>query len=92
MKKNFDSHEEALNGFFEYLSVNKDHKQTRDLLKMIEFKNKNLHPREKKRMKNQLNKSISREITPSSKSLRKKSPKRVFESQIITVKPEEDHD
>jgi hypothetical protein len=58
----FTSEEEGLRGFFEYLSINSDGKQTRDLLRNIELKNKNIHPKHKKQMKNQLNKSISKDI------------------------------
>lgn len=72
----FDSEQESVKAFFEYLAISQDSKQTRDLIKSIEAKTKNMHPRDKKRMKNQLNKTISRELTPSNQRLRivSKSP------------------
>ena len=71
----FESEEDSLKGLFEYLSISSDSKQTRDLLKRIDFKNKNVHPRDKKRMKNQMNQSITREISASNRNSKKKLPK-----------------
>ena len=69
----FESETETLKGFFEYLAITSDSKNTRDLIKSIELKNKNMHPRDKKKMKNKLNASISRDLTPSVKAPKKKA-------------------
>ena len=64
LTKQLSTNEEMLEGFFEYLSLSKDPKKTRDIIKDIDLKSKNLHPRDKKKMKNELSKSISRKMTP----------------------------
>lgn len=50
----FGNDEEALKGFFEYLNIKNDTKAMRDMLKSLEVKSRSSHPREKRKLKNQL--------------------------------------
>ena len=82
----FANDDEVLKGFFEYLNVNTEAKRTRDILQNIEIKTNNVHPRDKKRMKNQLNKSVNPDITSSRQSIRSKSSgKRILRPEKLIV-------
>jgi hypothetical protein len=76
LSKALQTNQEMLEGLLEYLSLSKDPKKTRDILKDIDLKSKNLHPRDKKKLKNELNKSISREMTPIKTGLNEKKSSR----------------
>jgi hypothetical protein len=78
--------EEIIRGLFEYLSFSTDLKKTRDMLKNIDLKSKNLHPREKKKLGPGLNKSISRELTPVQKNSRKKVSRKESDSLSFLLK------
>ena len=85
----FSTEDQALKGFFEYLNITPDIKQTRNLLQNININNNKVHPRDKVRMKNQLNKSLSRDITPAAPGLRSKSTSKPLVTGIVGGKNKE---
>lgn len=84
--REINGNEESIKGLFEYLSFSVDVKKTRDILKSIDMKSKNLHPREKKKLGPALNKSISRELTPVEKGSRKKISRNESDSLSFLLK------